>query len=217
VDYYLSRLGIVPLDIRIEALMYAQEGSFFIIPGPWFNPDSGDTFTEFNMVGHRQGSDATFNANAINSAFPFYGEPLDIRITMFGAITENLPAAIGDQGAWLTKWGWVPAAQGSTGITTSTINGVTISPQGPRVNTFHGAGNTTAYGDGVGNGIQYIYDPRLAAPYDASGVPLRTNPNFANRPTTLPTIPLTQQEPLPPMPNLPVAPGLLFYGQPPVH
>ena len=28
-----------PLDVRVEALIYAQEGSFFLIPGPWFNPE----------------------------------------------------------------------------------------------------------------------------------------------------------------------------------
>jgi len=207
-DYHLSRLGIVPLDVRIEALMYAQEGSFFIIPGPWFNPNPDDTYSQFNQLGHRQGVDSTHNI--VDGRFPFYGEPLDIRITMLGAITENLPAEIGDQGAWLAKWGWVPSAYGSTGLTTSPVAGVTIDPPQPaQLNTFHGVGNTTAYGDGVGNGVQYIYDTRLAAPYDANGIPLRANPNFAS-------LPVAQREPLPPMPRLPVAPGLLFYGQRPV-
>jgi hypothetical protein len=40
--------------------------------------------------------------------FPFYGEPLDIRITIEGAIAENFTAPLGDQTEWLRKWGWIP-------------------------------------------------------------------------------------------------------------
>src|SRR5262249_13684146 len=50
-DYDLTRFGVVPLDVRIEALMYAQEGSFFIIPGPWFNPNPNDTVENFLIKG----------------------------------------------------------------------------------------------------------------------------------------------------------------------
>jgi len=42
-DTYIARTAIVPGDVRIEASMFAEEGSFFIIPGPWFNPNSNDT------------------------------------------------------------------------------------------------------------------------------------------------------------------------------
>ena len=195
-NYLLSRLGIVPLDVRIEALMYAQEGSFFVIPGAYFNPDSGDTFTAFLKKSINDPANPSRDP-LITAQFPFYGEPLDIRITMFGAITENLPAEIGDQGAWLQKWGWVPRYSGSTGLNT---------PNGAP--TFHGSAYTAVneVRDGVGNGINYVYDPRLAAPYDTAGAPLRINPNFAGATGNI-------VEPLPPMPRLPVAPGLLYYGE----
>lgn len=196
--YLLNRFGIVPLDIRIEALMYAQEGSFFIIPGAGFNPNSNDTFKSY-MKAAISNPTAPARDAAIVVGFPFYGEPLDIRITMFGAITENLPAEIGDQGAWLQKWGWIPRYRGSTGLPSTPAD---AAP------TFHGSAYTATanVSDGVGNGINYIYDPRLAAPYDSAGAPLRRNPNFVG-------IVADKAEPLPPMPRLPVAPGLLYYGE----
>jgi hypothetical protein len=151
--YNLARFGVVPLDIRIEALIYAQEGSFFIIPGPWFNPNPNDTYTQFLVKGNKRPGEPGSNNDPrfVAPEFPFYGEPLDIRITMFGAITENLPAEIGDQGAWLQKWGWVPKFYGSTGLSGTPTQGPSPVP------TFHGSFYpTAAYNDGVGNGINYI-------------------------------------------------------------
>lgn len=226
-NYNLSRFGVVPLDIRIEALIYAQEGSFFIIPGPWFNPNPNDTYAQYisvdpatNAPKNRRADQPQPNASptptdpapVVDPDFPYYGEPLDIRITMFGAITENLPAEIGDQGAWLQKWGWIPKFYGSTGM-----DGVPM--QGSRRPTYHGSADATTGGyalpggvnDGVGNGITYIYDPRLSSPYDGAGIPLRINPNFIGLANA------TQAEPLPPMPRLPVAPGLLYYGERPIR
>ena len=209
VSYRLTRFAVAPLDIRIEALMYAQEGSFFIIPGPWFNPDQNDTFATFVAAGKRPLTDevASQTRRQINPLFPFYKEPMDIRITFFGAITENLPAEIGDQGAWQEKWGWVPDAYGSTGLT-----GV-IDQGANQVATAHGRnGIYKGPGSAGGNGIVYDFDERAIAPYyqDAAGAfaPIRPNPNFAN-------LPAFQQEPLPLTPRLPVAPGLLYYGQNP--
>ncbi len=197
INYRLARLGVVPLDVRIEALVYAQEGSFFVIPGQWFNSESNDTFRQYLALKKRPE-----DPNAPDTRYPFYGEPIDARITFFGAITENLPAEIGDQGAWLQKWGWIPRFYGSTGLTGS---GVAVATP-----TYHGVlSPVPAMRDGVGNGITYIYDPRLSSPYDSAGVPLRANPNFAGSVAT-------QAEPLPPMPRLPVAPGLLYYGERPI-
>ena len=36
-DLNLRRVAILPMDVRIEAVLYAQTGSFFVIPGNWFN------------------------------------------------------------------------------------------------------------------------------------------------------------------------------------
>ena len=42
-DYAFGGAIVTPLDIRIEAMLYAQERSFFVIPGYPFNPDRSDT------------------------------------------------------------------------------------------------------------------------------------------------------------------------------
>ena len=230
-NYKATRVGVAPLDVRIEALMYAQEGTFFIIPGPWFNPDPNDTFERFVSgeptldpaatsipPGRRAGENATTGAARINHLWPFYKEPQDVRITFFGAITENLPAEIGDQGAWTEKWGWVPDEYGSTGLT-----GDPNYPTPPaKTETVHGrygylryptdsllgqadpnALNTTVARGGAG--IIYQFDDRAISPYvkvagTSNYTPVRPNPYFSDQP-----LPLT--------PRLPVAPGLLYYGQ----
>lgn len=224
-EYRVSRIGVAPLDVRIEALMYAQEGSFFIIPGPWFNPNSNDTFDNFSRSGRRNEEateDATSTPDAnnpnpagnpprarVNHWFPFYGQPMDIRLTFFGGITENLPAEVGDESAWLEKWGWVPTAFGSTGLKAyrDQYSPTFRDPGSTPVKTVHGpqglykGGDTN--GNGTGNGIVYEFDRRAIYPYDSTGKPLRPNPY-------IPT------QPLPITPRLPVAPGLLYYGQNPV-
>jgi hypothetical protein len=208
VDYYFSRFGIAPLDIRIEALMYAQEGAFFIIPGPWFNPNKNDTFESFvdpnsPTAGRRQSDeDVTTNPRRrVNALFPFYKEPMDVRITFCGSINQNLPAEIADQSAWMEKWGWIPEFYGSTGLT----EGPNFPDQGAPTPTVHGPNpNSLLRGpNNTGNGIVYEYDTRAILPYGPTA-PLRPNPY---NPT----------EPLPFAPNLPVAPGLMYYGQNPVR
>jgi hypothetical protein len=75
-----------PLPVDIDALMYAQNGSWFVIPGRWFNEDP-DEF----------GFDPVL-------ATPGYHEPLNIRLSVYGAITENLPADLGSAADWTSKW-----------------------------------------------------------------------------------------------------------------
>lgn len=214
-NYMMTRVGIVPLDIRIEAVMYAQEGSFFIIPGPWFNPDPNDTYERYMTpddparpnpnFGRRAGEESGTATRRINPRWPFYQEPLDVRITFIGAIAQNLPAEIGDQGAWLEKWGWVPRYQGSTGLPSA----AGYPAQDALEPTEHGPGTARAAFHGpTGNGIQFIYDPRAASPYveTAPGsnvyVPIRRHPYLLT-------------DPLPLTPRLPVAPGLLYFGERP--
>ena len=48
--FQLERVAILPMDIRIEAVLYAQDKSFFVIPGPWFNSDSGDDLQSYNAA-----------------------------------------------------------------------------------------------------------------------------------------------------------------------
>ena len=208
-NYLASRVGVAPLDIRIEAMMYAQEYSFFIIPGPWFNPNPNDTMENYVDKGYRDG-EVTLNAipsrRHTEGRYPFFKQPMDIRITFCGSITENLPAEIADQGAWQEKWGWVPDYYGSTGLG----NAPNYFTPGGLVSTVHGRLGSYPGGDannnGKGNGLVYEFDNRSIAPYApsfsgiAAGMPLRPNPY---NPT----------QPLPFAPRLPVAPGFLYYGQ----
>ena len=75
-----------PLPVRIEAMIYAQNGSWFVIPGPWFNEDPDEVETELQD-------------------YPAYHEPLNIRISVYGAITENMPADLSAATEWTSKWG----------------------------------------------------------------------------------------------------------------
>ena len=219
-NYLATRIGVAPLDIRIEALMYAQEYSFFIIPGPWFNPNPNDTPDYFIQVdpdtgqphGRRYGENVVAERRLTEPRFPFFHQPMDIRITFCGSITENLPAEVADQGAWMEKWGWIPDFAGSTGLT----NALTYFPQGGLQPTVHGRQSAFNLGGGPlannikGNGLVYEFDYRSIAPYvpdfalPSSDVgkllPLRVNP-------------YNPSQPLPFAPRLPVAPGFLYYGQ----
>lgn len=122
-NYLMGGLAIQPYDIRIEALLYAQEGSFFVIPGNWFNPDPAD-----RPGGPRKpGTDPRF---------PYFGQPLDIRIIVDGTVSENIPAAVGDVEEWMAKWGRIPEKYGSSDI-----------------NTAH-----------PGEGITFLYDDHAAWP-----------------------------------------------------
>ncbi len=73
-----------PLPVSIEAMIYAQNGSWFIIPGPWFNEDPEE--------------------NTYTGDSPGYREPLNIQISVYGAVTENMPADIGAAAEWTSKW-----------------------------------------------------------------------------------------------------------------
>ena len=90
--YLLGPLAIAPprdrdpLPVRIEAMIYAQNGSWFVIPGPWFNEDPDGVETELQD-------------------YPGYHEPLNIQISVYGAITENMPADLAAATEWTSKWG----------------------------------------------------------------------------------------------------------------
>ena len=117
-DYVLGNVSINPLDVRIEALSYAQNGSFFVIPGYWFNPDPNYTGGDFWRL----------------------GEPLDIKITIDGAITENIMSEKSDQISWMEKWG------------------NTVEPLFEKASS----GSYVSYHDG--SGLTILYDDYLAYP-----------------------------------------------------
>ncbi|MBL1149750.1 MAG: hypothetical protein AKCLJLPJ_02311 [Fimbriimonadales bacterium] len=177
-NYLLSRAAIQPMDVEIHAAMYAQEGSFFVIPGPWFNWNVNDRRDAYVDAPTRL---AQFQATP---DFPFYGEPLDIKITIRGSIAENFPPTMADQSEWLRHWGWIPAEYGES-------------------NTFipsqHNPGNATDY---VPN-LFIQYDPvlisgRVGGVVNPNAPPIRTDA-FGRT--------------LPPMPKLPVGTKLFYFGE----
>ena len=100
-NYWMGGLAVLPMDVRIEAIIYAQEGSFFVIPGYWLNPNPADT-------------DPAHRPPGVDQRFPLYGQPADIRIIVDGAVSENLPASISDVEDWMAKWGRIPDKYGNS-------------------------------------------------------------------------------------------------------
>jgi len=109
--YWLSRVIAVPhqqpLESRIEAVMYAQNGSWFVIPGPWFNEDardSRDLFVNGDSVSGRVAGERGPNTFPRDSEdFPFYHEPPNVKILVRGSISENMPAAATERVQWVKK------------------------------------------------------------------------------------------------------------------
>lgn len=192
-NYALARVGMNPHDVRIEAGIFAENGSFFVIPGPGFNVNSEDTREEFEAR-----VAATSLAAAQQSRFadygsmpgtPFYGEPLNCRVTIVGTVTENMPVPIGQQAEWQKKWGWMPRQIPGTGL---------LAPRQhiPATwGTINGANPQRYY---LPNLI-ISYDPVLALGSADTRTPVRTTPD------TLWV--------LPPMPRLPVSPTLAYFGE----
>ncbi|MCH8274877.1 MAG: hypothetical protein IH851_08805, partial [Armatimonadetes bacterium] len=178
-DYFVSRAAVVPGDVEIHAVLYAQEGSFFVIPGPWFNPNPNDRRDNFVSAIDRA---ASFSASV---EYPFYGEPLDIKITIFGSVSENFPPQMADQADWLRHWGWIPAEVGESGRF---------------IPNEHNPGNRDDYAPNL-----FInYDPilisgRPGGSFNSSVVPPIRVDDFGRT--------------LPPMPKLPVGTKLFYFGE----
>ena len=202
--YMLAQAAIVPSDIRIEASMFAEEGSFFVIPGNWFNTNSYDTRIAWlskvqeNIASGLNPAQAATAADLfrLNSwgAFPeapFFGEPIDVKITIFGAVSENVTPTASQQAEYLRKWGWIPVQQGS--------------PNRPNneIPLTHQAGATNGYAPN----LTIIYDPILG-----TGRVQGFAPN--NNPATDPYLRTDAYgRPLAPMPRLPVSPALAYFGE----
>jgi hypothetical protein len=125
----------------------------------------------------------------VDKAWPLYGQPLDVKITIFGAVSENLPAAIGDTAAWMEKWGWIPPKHGNVDLAVSP--GHDTTPYRDPLDPSNG-------NDARQQGLTIIYDDFLSNPQIA-GVPIR---------------PGADGKPLPIAPKLPVSPQLLYFGEP---
>jgi hypothetical protein len=87
------------VDVEIDAAIYAEHGSWYIIPGPWL--------TDPEPLGGDPGYDPDIS--------PLPGEPMDIRITVRGAVGENRTAPLADVNDWVAKWrgsneSWLPTS-----------------------------------------------------------------------------------------------------------
>ncbi len=207
-DYLLGRVAVAPHDVRIEASMFAEEGAFFVIPGPAFNPNPNDTRQAFdNRVADYVGSGLA-QADAINMsirdrgenfgtfpAAPFYGEPLDVRLTILGSISENMPPPISQQAEWIRKWGWIPrqlGAQYSAG--TPTLIPSEHVPAGYDLSSQFYVPN-----------LIIAFDPVLAT----GRIEGRLEPTPQNEYVRVDA----QGRPLLPVPRLPVSPTLAYFGE----
>lgn len=170
-DYLLSMGGptygagfvVNGADVQVDALIYAQRGSWYVIPGSYYNNDAESTSPW---------------------PYPKYREPLDIRVTVNGAIVENRPARQDAQEAMYKHW------------------------RGSNLRYFTNGSDTAAYLMDPGNatwdpkkwqwtdrrmGIEYRYDPSLTRP-----VCYTTTDGLLSY--------------LPRLPKLPVSPTLFSFG-----
>jgi hypothetical protein len=186
-DYYFSRATVLPLDVRIEAALYAQEGSLYVIPGPWMNPNPNDRRDAFTTEAER------FNAFQATAEYPFYAEPVDIKVTIIGSVSENFPASMADQSLWLQHWGWIPGEFGES-------NQYIPDQHFPRI---PGTNNPDFSNSN--------YVPNLSINYDPSMVSGRIGGTFDQ------AVPMIRSDqygrPLPPLPKLPVGTKLLYFGE----
>lgn len=188
-DYLLARAALIPHDVLIEASMFAEDGSFFVIPGPWFNPDANDRRDRYSLLGATP-AERALNRRENYGAFasmPFYGEPPDIRVRIIGAISENMPPPISQQAEWIRKWGWIPKELGSTGR---------LIPWQHVPDGYDPSGSTLAVPNLI---VSYDLDLATAKADGFGGTTyIRTD---------------SMDRPLPPMPRLPVSPTLAYFGE----
>jgi len=140
-DYLLAASPTMPtllvtgVDVQVDALIYAQRGSWFIIPGVYYNdPDNPMTDLEW--------------------PFPKPGEPLDVRLVVHGAIVENRPAPPEAQEEWIKHWRGSNLAYFTTDNTTPHL-------LDPAAGTWDPA--TWRWTDRRA-GIEYYYDATLQRP-----------------------------------------------------
>ena len=193
-SYCLMGMSIVPYDVRVEASVFAEEGSFFVLPGRWWNENPQDNrlfFEERVKAFKEEGKEDPLKAAqeeryrifGTSPEAPFYHEPLNIRITLLGSITENMPALMSQQAEWMRKWGWMPGAMSGTG---------------KKLPVQHvPSGYDLAKNQDIVPNLMSVYDSILYE-MQAGGEWIRKN---------------SDGDVLPPMPRLPVSPTLLYYGE----
>lgn len=214
-DTLIGRVAMTPADIRIEASVFAEEGSFFVIPGPWFDPNPNDTHVAYaQRIADLQNSALTtpplsatqaalqaarerLEAYGTGPGVPFYGEPLDVRVNIVGSVAENLPPPASVQAEWQRKWGWIPRRQ-STRPDGSLGEGIPLQ---------HVPGATNADKNTYISQSNFV--PNLIIQYDPILATGRSNDQTSNILIRVDA----NGRPLPPMPRLPVSPKLSYFGE----
>lgn len=197
-DFLLERAAILPMNIRIEAALFAQTRSFFVIPGDWFNTSSDDNLEAYRTttISSANGRRVrpTLNTDDPNQArFPFYGQPIDMKIIVSGSVAEARPADITAQTAWMAKWGWIPQFHGSL---IGPATGVGADQPEP-------TGRPSVTQNMPGLGLTLIYNPQEGYPYAPTAGPITAHYLRTD----------IYGRPLPFAPKLPVCNGLLYAGQ----
>ncbi len=97
------------INAKVNALIYAQRGSWFVIPGAYFNEK---TYTQdFNGDGTIDAEDSLWAARM---------RRYNYRITVRGCITEDHTASVEDVQDWSNKWAF-PIYTSDTDLTWGTI------------------------------------------------------------------------------------------------
>ncbi len=191
-DYLLARAALMPHDIRIEAVIYAEEGSFFVIPGAWFNANANDRRDTYATLGTTEAerSQARLMTYGANSSVPFYGEPVDVHITISGSVSENMPPDVSQQAQWIKKWGWIPGDLAATG---------------QKIPGSHVPGGFDLTKDAIVPNLVVTYDPALATARTTGYLNLSDSSTLIRRDDF--------GRALPPLPRLPVSPTLAYFGE----
>jgi len=193
------------MDVRIEAVIYAATKSFFVIPGDWFNENSADNTAAYSVnlnastPAPRNGFSVNDTNYALENQFPFYGQPVDLKITIAGAVAEARPADIAAQTAWMLKWGWIPHYEGTPDLLTPPP-GWTV----PLSGHLQSSGTAPA---GPTTGLNMTYDPQDGFPWDPPSGAGATDAHYLRSDA--------YGRPLPYAPRLPVSSDLLYVGQTP--
>jgi len=152
------------VDVRVDALIYAERGSWFVIPGQFWNTNSDSSATVLWPA-------------------PKYREPYDVRILVNGAIAENRPAPPDMEKQWLRHWRGADIWYYTTGA----YGAATPDLWDPA----HAGWNAASWhytNDNRRMGITYQYDATLARPvcYDVDP----NNPGIRYYRPRLPRLPV---------------------------
>lgn len=106
----------VGLDMVVSALMYAERGSFFVIPGNWYDPRA-ETLSDV--------LDSDLGVTAVRLARL---KRYNYRVTVNGAIAVNSWATPMEMADWTDKWSYPPnqVRQSDGTLSDSALGGTTI-------------------------------------------------------------------------------------------